>query len=188
MTHVIETLAAIIVAGWVLHRLIAVVVPRTVSKSWLAAASGYGAMALAGIIGGDGFGIWVSVIAPVGAMLPLLCLASSGRVLNVWTPPRAPRIDKLVLFFLILLVAFSAAGFGPLNLYAHFYEGLGPVLLASGLALWALWRRQVVVLVAVIFAQCLWLLDIGSSNFYDQVSHLALLPALLFSAMRRSKG
>ncbi len=182
MTHLVETLAAAIVAGWVLHRFIAIGLPRSAPRSW-ALLGGYGSMLLSAYIGGVGFGVWVATVAPVGVMLPLLCLASSARTYGVWEPEPAPRLDLLVIAALMLAVLLGASGIGPLDAYAWFYGGFGPALLAGAVALWALWRRQVVALVAVVLGQGLWLADIGSSNLYDHFAHMALVPALLLSGL-----
>lgn len=185
MTHIIETCAAAIMAGWLLHRFIAIGLPRSAPKHW-SLLGGYGAAAVAAYIAGVGFGVWVSVMAPVGAMVPLLCLASSARVMGWWSPPTLPRVDALVLALLVLVVLVGAAGIGPLNAYAWFYAGIGPAALAAGLALWALWRGQVVILAGLVLGQVLWLTDIGSSNLYDQFSHFFLLPALVLTGLGAS--
>lgn len=185
MTGVVELIAAVIVAGWVFERIAVLILPSSAPRHW-APVAGYGATAVAGWIGGFGFGFWVSVVAPVGAMLPVLCLAWSLKRMG-WVQVRdVPALDLLVLAGLGAVVLMGAGGLGPINPYAWFYAGLGPALLPVGLGLWALWRGQTPVLIALVIGQGLWLADIGSSNLYDQLSHFFLPPALALLACSRA--
>ncbi len=182
MTGIIETAGAAIVAGWVLHHVIALGLKEALPRSWVLAGC-YGIASIAAWIGGFGWGIWVALVEPTGAMLPVLCLATSLRLARVWDPSRPPALDLVLLALAMSVVLLGAGGFGPVNPYAWFYAGIEPALLAALVALWAVWRNQMAVLIAVIAGQVWWLADIGSSNLYDHLAHFALVPALLVAAL-----
>ncbi len=184
MTGLVELIAAILVTGWVAERIAILILPRSAPIHW-APVAGYGAAAVAGWIGGFGFGLWMSVLAPVGALVPVLCAAWSLKRLGLIRVPGVPTPDLLVFALLGAVVLIGAAGIGPVNPYAWFYSGLGAALLPVPIALWALWRGQIAVLVGLALGQALWLADIGSSNLYDQFSHFFLPPALALLAASR---
>lgn len=185
MTAIVELIGAVVVAGWIFERIALLILPRRAPQHW-APAAGYGATIIAGVIGGFGFGFWVSVVAPVGAMVPLLCAAWSLTRMGWISVRPVPIPDLLVIALLCALVLAGAWGLGPVNLYAWFYAGLGPVALTVALAVWALWRGQTVVLIGLVLGQALWLMDIGSSNLYDQYSHFGLPFVLVLLALSRA--
>lgn len=184
MTGFVELIAASLVAGWLFERIAVLILPARAPRHW-APVAGYGAMAIAGVIGGFGFGVWVSVVAPVGAMLPVLCVAWSLTRLDLIALRDVPALDLVCLALLGAGVLAGAGGVGPVNPYAWFYSGPGPVVLVVGLAVWAIWRGQIPVLIALTLGQVFWLADIGSSNLYDQLSHFVLPPALALLACGR---
>lgn len=170
-----EVLAGSIVLGWVFH-----LIPANKAKDRHAALTyAFGFVFCGGSILMDmAFGrLWIAVLAPFGVMVPALCLQWSARKIG-FALPRAPRLDLLALVALMLVVTLGAGGVLPIQPYAWFYSGLGAGVLALGIAAWALWRNQAFVLGAVVLGQVLWLLDVGSSNFYDHMTHFVLIPAL----------
>jgi hypothetical protein len=178
MTSVWELLAGSIVLAWVLAQL-----PGMRDRVLSATVLGLVMVAGTAFFGVEPGGIWIATFEPFGVMLPALCAASlavrSGRI----APPPVSRAEKLIWAGLMLLVLLGAGGALPLHPYAWFYAGWGPVLLASGVAAWAYWRKQVVVLGVVALGQLMWLADIGSSNLYDHLTHTLLVPALALSAL-----
>lgn len=185
MTSVWEILAGSIVLGWMFH-----LIPVTRSRDRHAVLSYcFGIVFCAGSILLDmSFGgLWVAVLAPFGVMLPALCLRWSARKLGYAIRP-VPRMDKLVVVALMLVVVLGTMAAIPVHPYSWFYDGIGAGALAMALGLWALWRRQTIVLGAVVLGQILWLLDVGSSNFYDHMAHFGLIPALLLSALSRARS
>lgn len=174
-----ELVAGSIVLGWVFHLIPAR--QRLERHFYIAYGLGF-VFCLGSVVAGLTFGgLWMAVLAPFGAMLPALCLRSSLRRVG-WVAPDVPRADLLVFAGLMIFVILGAFGLVPVFAYGWFYGGIGPAVLAVALAAWALWRGQIVVLIAVAVAQVLWLADLGSSNFYDHVAHFALIPALLWRA------
>jgi len=178
LTTMWEVLAGSIVFGWVLSRLW--LIGRAPLLCYGAGLVLIAGTALAGLSFG---GVFVATFEPFGVMLPLLCLANTANRAGLLNSPEVPRLDKLVLAALMLAVLLGAGGALPWHPYSWFYTGLGPALLAGVLGIWALARWQVHIMGIVALAQTLWLLDIGSSNLYDQVAHTVLIPALVISAL-----
>ena len=183
MTHLVETLAGVIVAGWVLQSVLSWFLPRRVAVG----------LAFAGTVGwavvpNAGWGIWMALMVPFGAMLPVLCLASIGRAMGRWTLRHVHRLDALLVLIGMLIVLGGAAGLLPFSPYAWFYAGLGPFILAVALSLWATWRGYAAILFGVVLGQVFWLADIGSSNFYAHISHFFLLFPVIFALISRPKS
>ena len=128
-------------------------------------------------------GIWIATFEPFGVMLPALCGMRLVQASGWQGPPPVPRLDKLVWALLILVVLLGAGGALSMHPYAWFYTGLGPAILALAVGAWSLWRRQTVVIGAVVVAQVLWLADVGSSNIYDHLAHVLLVPGLILSGL-----
>lgn len=174
-----ELIAGSIVLGWVFQLIPAG--QRLERHFYFTYAMGFLFCAVsASLVEGFG-GLWMAVLAPFGVMLPALCVRDSLRKVG-WVAPDVPPMDLLVFAGLMGFVVLGAFGLVPVFAYGWFYGGVGPAVLAVALAAWALWRGQIVVLIAVLLAQLQWLADHGSSNFYDHVAHFALIPALVLRA------
>ena len=181
MTGLVETLSGVIVAGWLLFWVLRVFL----SAPW--ASFALPMMGLIALVSPAPWGIWMSVMQPFGVMLPALCLAGIARGSGLRVT-RIARVDLAVLALAMTFVLMGAAGVLPLSPYGWFYGGFGPALLAGVLGGWALLRGHFVIAGAVVAAQILWIADIGSSNFYDQVSHFFLLPACLWAMLRPNRA
>ncbi len=175
MTGIWEAVAGGIVAGWALSRLPWVPV-------WLGYVLGLLLFGVGSLLGLQVAGIYVATFEPFGVVLPAVCLASTLRRVGVLNYPQITPWEKLGIAALLTFVVLGTLGLIAPNPYALFYTGLAPALLALSVGAWAALRAQPHILVAVLLAQVLWLLDIGSSNLYDHLTHVLLIPALVVSA------
>lgn len=188
VTHVWELLAGSIVFAWIL-----MYAPGAKQHFILTHFVALLAIGGTAAIGWSFGGIWIATFEPFGTLLPGVCLAASAKRAKLWRYPPISRVEKLCAAVLIMCVAVGTLDvFGPVS-YAWFYAGWAPAALACALAFWAAWRGQMHVLICVVLAQVFWLMDVGSSNFFDHLSHALLVPALVISAMtfrvsRRSGG
>lgn len=172
-----------LIAGSVVFGALLALLPGLRGRALAAGALGLVLVAGTALAGLQFGGIWIATFEPFGVMLPALCAASlAARTGRIASPP-VSRAEKLIWSGLMLVVLLGAGGAIPLHPYAWFYAGWGPVLMALGVAVWAFWRRQIVVLAAVALGQVLWLSDIGSSNLYDHLAHALLVPVLVVSAV-----
>ena len=180
MTDVWAQLAGSIVLGWLVHHL-----PRMADRAIFAYAIGALLVFGGALVGWVFAGLWIAVLAPFGTMLPVLCLSGSARRAGWIDPPALRWWELLVAAGLMLLVVLGAGGVIPIHPYGWFYGGAGPAALAVLLGIYALWRGYHAILIAVVLAQVMWLTDSGSSNLYDHLAHLLLIPAAIVSAMMR---
>lgn len=180
MTAIWEILAGSVVMGWTLSQL-------PIMRRWVGISYAIGAVLIGGtaILGLQFGGIFIATLLPFGVMLPVLCLTSTLRQLNAATLPDIPAWDKLGWAGAMIFVILGSLGAIKLFPYGWFYSGLGPLIIAVLVGLWAVLRRQAHILIAVLVAQVFWLTGIGSSNFYDQITHFILVPALVISAVRQ---
>ncbi len=120
----------------------------------------------------------VAVLAPFGVMLPALALRHVAAKLGV---PVVPFAGWELIGFLVLYTGFLAAAFGVIA-FDPYRLGYAPVPVAvMVLALCAcgfVTGNWFVPLVAVL-GQLFWAMGWGSSNWFDQVLHVALWPVAL---------
>ena len=177
-TQIWELLAGSIVFAWVLMH-----VPG--AKRYFVWVHLVALLVIAGtaVMGWSFGGIWMATFEPFGTLLPGICLAASSKRAGLWHYPPISRWEKLFAAALIVLVLLGTLDLLGVVPYVWFYAGWPPAALAGVLAMWAVWRGQMHVVICVLLAQTFWLLDIGSSNFFDHVSHVLLVPALVVSGL-----
>jgi hypothetical protein len=178
MTTVLELVAGSLVFGWLLSML-----PYIGNKLWVGYALAGATIGVSAALGFYFGGIWIATFEPFGVMLPALCLISSLRRRNLIRFATITAWEKLGWAAVTALVIAGTGGEFDYNLYSLFYTGWEPFAAASLIALWAWWRRQDHVLAAVFIGQVFWLMDIGSSNLYDHLTHALLVPGLTVSAL-----
>jgi len=182
MTAVYELASAAVLLGWLISRVL-----RLVMQARQATLTGFGLAALVVVLSYTGFmtGMFIGLLAPFGVMVPALALQNSARVFGLNT--RGYSVMEMLGFWVFYL-AFLTASAGVLDWdpYRFGYAAPGAAIAALALSAYAVWRGHVVVLAAVVLAQLLWLADIGSSNFYDQISHVLLVFILPVCALRRA--
>lgn len=180
MSAIYELICAAILLGWCASRLLMLALPDR-RAVWV----GYGGAGMIILFAHHTMplGFFVALFAPFGVLLPALALQNSARVFG-FNASRYRRRDIIV--FLAIYLAFLAASAGVVDWhpYSYGYDAFGAAVVALVLAVFALWRGYVVVLAVVVTAQILWLAGIGSSNFFDQISHVLLIFVLPISALR----
>lgn len=178
MNTIWELFAGSCVFGWVISML-----PYFRASIWRGYLAGF---ILVGVTAASGFqfgGIFVATFEPFGVMLPAVCVASSLRRYGYFVYPSISPWEKIAWACAMVIVVLGSIGIIEANIYAWFYSGWEPVVGAIVVATWAYFRGQTHILFAVFLAQCFWLLDIGSSNLYDHITHFLLIPALVISAV-----
>jgi hypothetical protein len=180
MTAVYELGAAAVVLGWCLSRLLGLAIAPA-----RATVLGYGLAAGIVLISYSSFltGMFTALLAPYGVLLPALALQNTARRMGIHTKPYSSA-EMVAAFGLYLLFLMASAGVFEWDPYSYGYGGQGAVMVAILLAGYALWRGHIVLLAVIVVAQALWLLDIGSSNLFDHLSHVLLVFILPITLLR----
>lgn len=180
MTAVYELASAAVLLGWLLSRLLGLALPV-----WRATLTGFGLAILIVSLSFSSFttGMFIGLLAPFGVLVPALALQNSARAIGMDTR-RYSVTEMLGLWVFYLMFLTASAGVFDWDPYRFGYAAPGAATVALAMAAYAVWRGHVVVLASVVLAQALWLADIGSSNFYDQISHVLLVFILPISALR----
>ncbi|SLN24003.1 hypothetical protein ROA7450_00970 [Roseovarius albus] len=126
----------------------------------------------------------VAVLEPVGVILPVLALRHVAGKLGVEITPLT-TVELLV--FLALYIAFLLTAFDVIPVEAY-RLGYAPVPVAVmvllACAYGAATGNLLVPLVAVV-GQLLWVLGWGSSNWFDHVLHVLLVPVIFATLIGR---
>ena len=126
----------------------------------------------------------VAVLEPIGVVLPLLALWHMAGALGA----DLPRLSTLeLLIFIIVWSGFLAASMGVVR--AEPYRlGYAPVpvgVMVLMVCLYgALTGNPLLPLIAVA-GQTLWMLRLGSSNWFDHVAHAVLVPVAVVALIGR---
>ena len=126
----------------------------------------------------------VAILEPVGVILPILALRHMadkfGFEITVLSVPELCAI--LVVYIAFLLTAFGVI---PLEAYRFGYAPVPvAVMVLLACAYGAATGNLLVPLVAVV-GQLLWVLGWGSSNWFDHVLHVLLVPILMVTLIGR---
>ncbi|MEQ9693851.1 hypothetical protein [Shimia sp. SDUM112013] len=184
MTVAYETAGAAVIIFWVVFRIARWAVADRIAAALAAAVT----VALLTVLADSAITLMiVAVLAPFGAMLPILAganiLAKFGRPVD-----RFSTVE--ILLALIFVTLFLAASIGalPFDPYRFGYDPLPAGAVALALCLWALWRGHVTLALAAVLGQVMWMTDTGSTNYFDHVSHMLLVPVLAITLLLRLVG
>lgn len=130
------------------------------------------------------FSVTMAVLAPFGAVLPLLALRAVWGKLGGTAQPFT-SLELLGCLTLLLLLYCSALGVFTFDLYRFGYAALSGTAIAMVCAVLAIWRGHWPVAVAISAGQVLWGLGIGSSNVIDHLSHMMLVPVICVVLTKR---
>lgn len=122
----------------------------------------------------------IALFAPFGVLLPALAIRSITRSLGVRVMPF--HWAELLIFLLIygFFIA-SSAGALPFDLYHLGYAPTGAAGLSLALCLWGMVRNSLFLPITSLVSLALWQAGLGSSNAFDNLTHLALLPLALIA-------
>ena len=184
MSGILANVALAVVLAWVVFALAGWVVAPWLAVA-LGAVVGLAVIALArDTLVPSGL---VALLAPFGVMLPALALRHMGGSLGL---PVLPFGTVEIVVFLGLYVVFLAASMGvvPVDPYRLGYAPLpvGGMVLAVCLY-GALTGNPFLPLVAVL-GQVAWVMGWGSSNWFDYVLHVLMVPVAVIVLVQRVFG
>lgn len=126
------------------------------------------------------FAAGAAVLAPLGVLLPAMVLRSISRSLGIRIKPF--HWAELLVFLALYSTFLSAsAGLLPIDLYAFGYAPPGAIGIALFFCVWGLIRNSLFLPVTALISTTLWAFDLGSSNAFDNLSHVVLLPMALIA-------
>ncbi len=119
----------------------------------------------------------IAIFAPFGAMLPALAAQNMLRR----TGADLVKFSTVeIVFLLSVYVLYLAASLGVFE-FDPYRLGYSPVaggIVAVAGILYFYLRKHWLPLYAIILGQLAWSFDIGSSNFFDHISHAVLVPSM----------
>lgn len=172
MSGVLAAGGLAVVLAWVVFALTGWVVAAPVSV-WLGGALG----ALAVLLLRDTLPLrgLVALLAPFGVMLPALALRHMAAKLGLPVVPFGTL--ELVVFLLAYLVFLaSAMGALPLDFYRLGYAPWPVAAMVLAICAYGLVTGNWFLPLVVVVGQALWLTGWGSSNWFDYVTHVLLVP------------
>ena len=177
MTGIVDIAGLAVVALWVTFRLLRLIAIR---ENALPVAFALVLIVLVVWLSNPVFAATVSVLAPFGVLLPALCLRSIARSLGVRaTPFHWAELLAFVTLYGLLLAA--SAGLVGLDLYRFGYTLPGALGIAVLFCLVGLMMDSLFLPLVALTSLALWSFGFGSSNAFDNFTHLALLPVALIA-------
>ncbi|WP_135505967.1 hypothetical protein [Roseovarius aestuariivivens] len=181
MSGIGASAALALVLGWVVFALTGLVLAPSVAAV-IGAVMGVLTVALAReTVAVSGL---IAVLAPFGVMLPALAARHMAVSLGAEVPGFA---TWEILVFLALYVGFLCSAFGviPADLYRYGYAPwpVGGMVLA--LCLYAFLTGNWFLAGVAVLGQLFWVLGWGSSNWFDMVLHVALVPVAVVVLLLR---
>ncbi len=181
MSALLTSAGLAVILGWIAFALGGLALSPPLAAA-LGAALGLGAVLL--FHGSLALGAVIAVLAPFGVMLPALALRHAGAKLGL---PVQPFSTTELLIFLALYTAFLATATGaiPVDLYRLGYAPVPVALMVLALCVCGALTGSLFVPLVAVLAQVVWVLGWGSSNWFDEVTHAALVPVLVIVLITR---
>lgn len=183
MTTLYETIGLYAVALWLLFRLLRIGVSDILALCGAAII-----VALVSLVALDVPLMLMAMFAPFGAVLPALAIQNFTTQFGGYRSTDyhlAEVLGALAVYVLYLCAALGVFAFDP---YRFGYQPvMGSVIILVLLA-YSLWRGHVFLALALIVGQAAWAFDIGSTNAFDHMTHVILVPVLCVVALQKLFG
>lgn len=179
---VYDALAAGLVLGWSLFWLLRFFIPVRLA---------------AGVAVGVGFvpfflfptfafySIFIAVFTPFGLLLPMVAVQGILRVLG-YRVTRVATLDLLAILGLYTAFILASVGVFEWDPYRYGYLPASGGAVAVMLCLYGLLRQHIWISAVAVAGQVLWAFDFGSSNYFDHISHVLLIPIIAICLLRRA--
>ena len=184
MTAGLTSVFLAILLGWLAWGAASLVAPAPLSIL-----AGAGAGLLAVLLARDTLALngLVALLEPIGVVLPLLVLRQVAGAMG-WPLPAFSSPELLI--FLMLYIGFLSASMGvlPFDPYRLGYAPLPVGAMVLALCLYGLATGNWAIPVIAVAGQALWVAGIGSSNWFDHVLHVLLVPVVAVVLIARLVG
>lgn len=184
MIEVYTSITLGIIIGWIAFRLGRFATGRLIGYLFGIAAGIYCV-----IVARDSLPIlyFTAIFSPIAVTIPLLAIRNTFAIFTFpW-----PRFSKSeVTLFLVLYIIFLSASMGVFT-FDPYRFGYDPVIaggVALALVIYGTIRRNPFFAIVAVSGQILWVFEIGSSNYFDHITHVLLIPISLVYVLRRSNG
>lgn len=181
MTGPLTSLYLAVLAGWTGFALAGL---ATDAAPVQAASAGVGAAAVLALRRSRAVGGLVAVLEPLGVILPLLSLRHMAAAAGL---PLAPfsTVEIAVFAGLYLLFLMAAGGMLPAAPYRLGYAPLPVGVLVIALCLYGAATGNLFLPLAAVLGQALWVAGWGSSNYFDHLLHVLLVPVATVALIGR---
>lgn len=170
-----------VILGWVLFHLIGLVLSPTGALIWAALLAG-----LAVSVAWDSVAVSgaMAVLAPFGVMLPALALRHVGVQFGLPVPGFS-ALELVV--FLVAYVAFLCAAFGviPVDVYRFGYAPWPVAGMVLAVCAYGLLTGNWFLAGVAVLGQLAWVMGWGSSNWFDMMLHVLLVPVAVVALVMR---
>lgn len=153
--------------------------------------------AIAGPVGGGAMALGVLVLrswlpvaglmallAPLGVALPALALRQMAAGMGVAVIPFG-SVELLVFLLAYLVFLASAMGWIRVDLYRLGYAPVPVAVMVLALCGYGVLTGQVFLPLVAVLGQALWIMGWGSSNWFDHVLHVGLVPVTIVGLILR---
>lgn len=181
MTGLFEAAAAGILVSWCLYRLVGLFLPRIPA---LLVAGAVGFIPFFAFPELPFYAMIMAVFAPFGLLLPILAVQSGLRDFGV-PINRFATFDLIVILILYLGFISASVGVVAWDPYRYGYVPIWGGSVALLFCLYGVLRGHLGVCLASLGGQILWMMDVSSSNYFDHVSHLMIIPVITVCLIRR---
>lgn len=126
----------------------------------------------------------VALLAPFGVMLPALALRHMAARLGLPVMPFG-TVDLLV--FLVAYIVFLASAMGalPVDIYRLGYAPFQVAVMVLAVCAYGLITGNWFLPLVAVLGQALWIAGWGSSNWFDYVTHVLLVPVAAVALVLR---
>lgn len=175
MTGALNTLWLAILLGWVAWGALGLGLPAPLG---MAVGLALGAACAWGLQSTLAVGGVMAVLEPIAVILPLLVLRQMAAALGA---PVQPFETAHLLVFLLAYLLFLAVAAGALpgQVYRLGYAPIPVAMIVLALCAYGLWQGMVFVPLIAVLGQALWVMGWGSSNYFDHILHVGLLPVVI---------
>lgn len=174
MMEFFEALFAIIIVGWCLARIFLLFL-----KPIIAVFVGYlfAIVVLLLLRETSPILMFFAIFSPIGVVLPAIAIQNSLKTIG-FQFVQFSRIEIATVFVLFLAYILASIGFVNWDPYRYGYSAVGVGIVSITISTYCFIRGHIVLLAAIFISQILWYLEIGSSNYYDNIGNMLLIPIL----------
>jgi len=120
----------------------------------------------------------MALLEPIGVILPLLILRQAAIALG-WEMPVFASLELILFLLAYIMFLVTAFGLLPFDLYRLGYAPMPVAVMVLALCAYGLWSGNWFIALAAVIAQALWVARQGSSNWFDHILHVALIPVVV---------